>query len=30
MRFTLKQVAYFVAAGEHKSITGAARAINVS
>jgi DNA-binding transcriptional LysR family regulator len=30
MRFTLKQAAYFVAAGEHKSITGAARAINVS
>jgi DNA-binding transcriptional LysR family regulator len=30
MRFTLKQAAYFLAAGEHRSITGAARAINVS
>jgi len=30
MRYTLKQLGYFVAAGEHGSITGAARAINVS
>src|SRR5260221_113308 len=30
MRFTLKQLGYFLAAGEHKSITGAARAIHVS
>jgi DNA-binding transcriptional LysR family regulator len=30
MRFTLKQLGYFLAAGEHESITGAARAIHVS
>jgi DNA-binding transcriptional LysR family regulator len=30
MRFTLKQLAYFVAAGESESITGAAQAANVS
>ena len=30
MRYTLKQLGYFVAAGEHGSITGAAHAINVS
>src|SRR5260221_14770774 len=30
MRYTLKQLGYFLAAGEHGSITGAAQAINVS
>jgi len=30
MQFTLKQLRYFVAAAEHASVTGAARAINVS
>lgn len=30
MMFTLKQLAYFAAAAEHNSVTGAARAINVS
>jgi DNA-binding transcriptional LysR family regulator len=30
VRYTLKQLSYFVAAGEHGSITGAAQAIHVS
>jgi DNA-binding transcriptional LysR family regulator len=30
VRYTLKQLGYFLAAGEHGSITGAAQAINVS
>ena len=30
MRYTLKQLGYFLAAGEHESITKAALAIHVS